>query len=245
MSRRGTLGFDRKIELGWLDAAASIAAQELDVASAHKQLFSALEGQVSGDSAQSGRGKTVTVLSRVWLGTHATGVQRRALDAIESATPGERVAVHWAMCAATHPFFVDVAAVVGRLLRVQGEVALSQVTRRVAEGWGDRSTLHRAVQRTCRSFVAWDVLRDTKVRGIYEPSRAPLPVAGPAARLLIEALLTGGPREAAPLAEIVRHPAVFPFELAVTGWELRGAPEFRVDREGLDVDVVGRAAFAP
>jgi len=237
MSRQ-TLGFDRKIELDWLDSAASIAAQGLDLATARKQLFSALEGQVSGDSAQSGRGKTVTVLSRVWLCPHG-GLQRRALDAMESATPIERMAVHWAMCTATHPFFVDVAAAVGRLLRVQGEVALSQVTRRVVDGWGDRSTLHRAVQRTCRSFVVWDVLRDTNVRGIYEPIRVPLPVSGDAARLLVEALLRGGPREAAPLAELVRHPAVFPFELTVNGWELRGATEFRVDRQGLDVEVVG------
>jgi len=245
MSRRRTLGFDRKLELDWLDAAASVAAQDVGIALARKQLFAVLEGRVAGDSPHSGRGKTVTVLSRVWLNPGATGMRARALEAFESATPGQRLAIHWAMCAATHPIFVDVAATVGRLLRVQGEVALSQVTRRVAEGWGDRSTLHRAVQRTCRSFVAWGALRDTKVRGIYEPSRDPMPVDGAVARLLVEALLTGGPRAAAPLGELVRHPAMFPFEIAVTGWELRGAPEFRVDREGLDMDVVGRAVAQP
>ena len=241
MSRRRTLGFDRKIELAWLDAAASAAAEGDDLKLARSQLYSVLDGVVAGDGPHSGRGKTITVLSRVWLNLAAAEIRGRALVALESATPNDRLAIHWAMCAATHPFFVDVAATVGRLLRVQGNLALTQAVRRVAENWGDRSTLHRAVQRTCRSFIAWGVLQETSVRGVYEPGGKAIPVSGAVARLLVEGLLAGGERSTAPLAELARHPALFPFDLAVTGGELRVAPEFRVDREGLDVDVVGLA----
>ena len=46
---------------------------------------------------------------------------------------------------------------------VQGEVAQSQVLRRVTESWGERSTLHRAVQRMSRNWVEWGVLSETGV----------------------------------------------------------------------------------
>lgn len=36
--------------------------------------------------------------------------------------------LHWGMCLTTHPFFRDVAAVSGRLLSLQGSVALAMIT---------------------------------------------------------------------------------------------------------------------
>jgi hypothetical protein len=238
MSRKETLGFDRKLDLAWLDAAAAAASRGDELAKAREQLFAVLDGVVAGDGPHSGRGKTITVLSRIWLAPASTDLGKRALRALDdAASPGERLAIHWAMCAATHPFFVDVVAAVGRLVKMQGDVSQAQVTRRVAETWGDRSTLHRAVQRVCRSLIAWGVLQETPTRGMYRIPAQRL-VSGPAARLLVEAILTGGRSQAAPLADVLRHPALFPFDVRLTSGELRTAPEFDVDRQGLDVDVV-------
>lgn len=239
MSRKETLGFDRKLELAWLDAAAAAASRGDDLATARQHLFAVLDGVVAGNGPHSGRGKTITVLSRIWLIPTSPELRARALGALDDApSPGERLAIHWAMCAATHPFFVDVVAAVGRLVRMQGDVSQSQVTRRVAETWGDRSTLHRAVQRVCRSLIAWEVLQETGVRGVYRLAAGRPAVRDASARLLVEAVLIGGRNEAAPLADIVRHPALFPFDVQVSAGELRGAGEFQVERQGLDVDVV-------
>ncbi len=239
MSRHETLGFDRKLDLAWLDAAAAAAARGDTTATAREQLFAVLDGVVAGDGPHSGRGKTITVLTRVWLASANTGLSKRALHALDEAdSPSDRLAIHWAMCAATHPFFVDVVAVVGRLVRMQGDVSQAQVTRRVAESWGDRSTLHRAVQRVCRSLILWEVLQETEVRGVYRLSPGTRPVRGAAARLLVEGVLVGGRDEATPLTDIVRHPALFPFDLKVTAGELRSAAEFQVERQGIDLDFV-------
>jgi hypothetical protein len=239
MSRKETLGFDRKLELAWLDAAAAAAARGDDLATAREQLFAVLDGVVAGNGPHSGRGKTITVLSRIWLAPASTEIGRRALGALDdAASPGERLAIHWAMCAATHPFFVDVVAAVGRLVRMQGDVSQAQVTRRVAETWGDRSTLHRAVQRVCRSLIAWGVLQETDVRGMYRLSPVTRAVRAASARLLIEAVLIGGRHRAAPIADIVRHPALFPFDTRVSTGELRDSGAFLVERQGLDVDIV-------
>lgn len=240
MSRRKTLGFDRRMDLAWLDAAAAAATRGENAAAARPHLFAMLEGIVSGDTAQSGRGKTVTVLNRIWFNTEAAvGLRERALKAFGQA-PGadDRLAIHWAMCAGTHPFFVDVAAATGRLLRMQGEVAQSLVLRRVQESWGERSTLHRAVQRMSRNWVEWDVLAETDVRGVYRPGKA-FRVSGAPAHLLLEAVLLGGERRAAPVEELLQHPALFPFEIDVRAAELRGVEPFRVERQGLDVEMVG------
>ena len=74
-------------------------------------------------------------------------------------------------CLATYPFFRDVAETLGRLLNLQGSVALSQVTRRVAESWGERSTVIRATQRVVRSMVEWGMLEESGERGMFSAAR--------------------------------------------------------------------------
>lgn len=61
----------------------------------------------------------------------------------------------------------NVAAHVGRLLRLQGRAAASQVQRRVREQYRERDTVSRAARRVLRSFVDWEVLKETSEKGIY------------------------------------------------------------------------------
>jgi hypothetical protein len=236
MSRQETLGFDRKLELAWLDAAAAAATRGETRRSARQGLMAMLSDVIPGDKARS---EAVTVMGRIWLGAANPEMWQRALQALREAhTPDERLAVHWAMCAGTHPFFLDVASALGRLVRMQGEVSQNQVTRRVAEIWGDRSTLRRAVQRLCRTLITWGVLQETTSRGVYKLAGGTRAIRGGTARLLVEAVLVGGKNSAAPVTDLLRHSALFPFELQMSPAELRRAPEFEVDRLGLDVDMV-------
>ena len=97
--------------------------------------------------------------------------------------------VHWGMCLATYPFFRDVAAATGRLLALQESAALSQIVRRMAESWSERTTATRAVQRVVRSFAA-------RARKGY--SRRPL-LTRPASRshaIGLETVGVGGSRAA-------------------------------------------------
>jgi hypothetical protein len=67
MNGRSTIGFDRKIELEWLDAVAGRAAAGDTPEKIRKFLWEFLDGVVAGDSVHSGRGKTLTVLFRIWV----------------------------------------------------------------------------------------------------------------------------------------------------------------------------------
>src|SRR5437016_4379369 len=122
-----TIGFDRKIEIEWLDAVAGRVAAGDTSDEVRKFLWSFLEGVVAGDSGSSARGKTITVISRIWvmLPEQARALRDAALRCIDSATTGQRVAIHWAMAIGTYPFFCDVAGIVGRILILNERVSLS------------------------------------------------------------------------------------------------------------------------
>ena len=65
--RKTTIGFDRTIHIEWLDiAAARVSRGELPT-EIRKVLWDFLEDLVPGNTNSSGRGKTLTVLTRIWL----------------------------------------------------------------------------------------------------------------------------------------------------------------------------------
>ena len=53
-----TIGFDRKVRVNWLDLTARLAAEGLTPSGIRDRLDEALEGEVSGETPQSARGKT-------------------------------------------------------------------------------------------------------------------------------------------------------------------------------------------
>lgn len=240
MNRRASIGFDRRIDLEWLDAAAAQAAAGVQPEELRAYLWNLLEGVVSGDDSNSARRKTVTVLSHIWgdVPRNAASLRERAASHLEVSTPDERLALHWAMMVGTYPVFTDTAAAIGRLLTLQGSFTLAHLARRLAEAWGERSTLERAGQRIVRSMVQWGVLRDTTTRGMYEavPRRRKV---GPAiGAVVIEALLVDAGEAVVPLNQLIGHPAAFPFKLEVNAGHIRDASQFQVHRHGLDSDFV-------
>jgi len=241
MSRRQAVGFDRPIDLSWLDAVAAKVAEGASPPEVRKYLYSVLEGAVSGDTKNSARGKTVTVLSHIWClvpGT-ATSLRGRAVEQLGHAAAEERLAIHWAMMIGTYPFFTDTASAIGRLLSLHGSVAVSQLKRRLAETWGERSTIARAIPRIVRSMVEWGVLKDTGEKGVYAAAGDPSPVSDPVAELLVEALLIDSDQESMEVAQLLGHAALFPFGLSLSAHRLRSKSHFRMNRQGLDQDVVG------
>jgi hypothetical protein len=237
MTRRAAIGFDRRIDLEWLDAAAAQAATGASGTELRAYLGNLLDDLVSGDIA---RRKTVTVLNHIWgdVPPAAGGLRKRVLSRLADATAEERLALHWAMMLATYPVFTDVAASAGRLLTLQGSFSLAQLTRRLVGSWGERSTLTRAAQRIMRSMIQWGVLRDTDTRGIYEAVPGARGIGQGMGALLVEALLIDAEASSVPFNQLVRHPALFPFEVALNSGDLRSAAQFQVHRQGLDSDFI-------
>jgi len=236
-----TIGLDRPVKLEWLDAAAGRLASGDTPKAAREYVWDLLDGVVAGATAQTARGKTLTVISRVWL-TPPVGVvtmRDAALRVLSQASADERLAIHWAMLCATYPFFMDVAGLVGKSLGLNGEVALAQLTRRLVDTWGDRSTLRPAAQRLVRSMVQWGVLREGGKVGLYLPQPKKTQVSSSVGELLLEGMLIAAQR-GMPLSQLVSHPAVFPFDVRVDVTALRRSERLRLHRQGDQTDFVER-----
>jgi hypothetical protein len=236
---RTTIGFDRRIDIEWLDAVAGRVTTGQAPEDIREFLWNFLEGIVAGDSVHSGRGKTLTVLSRIWVNVpeQANPLRKSALHCIASATREQRVAIHWGMAIATYPFFRDVAATVGKLLTLNGQANLSQVERRMTDSWGDRSTLPRAIQRVLRSIVQWGLLRDGASKGSFLAPARRTAVPDQIAELLLQAILVSH-GQGMLLSQLASHPALFPFDINVGTALLRESSTILVQRQGDQSDFV-------
>jgi hypothetical protein len=240
MNRRANIGFDRRIDREWLDAAAAQAAEGVAEEQIRASLWNLLHGIVSGNAHGSARQKTTTVLHHIWgdVPQPARPLRERARLQFAESSPDERLALHWAMMVGTYPLFTDTASAIGRLLTLQGSFTLAHLTRRLVGVWGERSTLQRAGQRIVRSMLQWGVLRETSTRGMYEAVPRRRKVGPDVSTVLIEALLVDAEEASVPLDQLTGHPAMFPFDLGVTVSQVRGASQFRIHRQGLDIDLV-------
>ncbi|MDC0740863.1 hypothetical protein [Polyangium mundeleinium] len=244
---RRTIGFDRPVQLEWLDALAYRLAAGASAKEAREVIWNLLDGVVAGETLQSARGKTLTVVSRIWL-TVPPGVspmRDAALLLIRHASVEERQAIHWALMSAAYTFFVDLASSIGKLIALNGEISLSQLTRRLVEVWGDRSTLRPAAQRVVRSMIRWGVLREGERPGQYLPPTKRIVVSAEVSELLLEGLLLAAGRGGMPLSQLLMHPAAFPFELRFDPTRLRKSARLRLHRQGDQADYVEREETRP
>ena len=244
MPDRKRIGFDRTIASEWLDAAIARAITGEGSEATRRFLWNFLEDVEPGTSHNSGRGKTLTVLTRIWddVPKQAEPLKVAALKCVAATTGGRRIAVHWAMVAGTHPFFFDVATNVGKLLKLHGHANRSQIKRRMTETWGDRSTLERTIQHVLRSMAQWGLLRKGEEPGSLVGPPQPVCINDDVGQLLLHAVILGYGR-GLPYPQLVDHPALFPFHVDIPVRELTRSPIFHVQRQGDQSDFVELAAF--
>ena len=239
MLDRSKIGFDRTIASEWVDVAlARVIAGDAPEA-ARRFLWDFLEGIEAGTTNNSGRGKTLTVLTRLWVSepAHATPLKRAALDVVVSVSGNERIGIHWAMACATHPFFFDVATHVGKLIKLHGHANRSQIKRRMTDDWGDRSTLERTIQHVLKSMTQWGLLRAGKEHGSLIAQSQRTSIEKNVGLLLLQAVLLSHGK-GLPVTSLIDHPALFPFAIHLSGQNLAGDNRFRVQRQGDQSDFV-------
>lgn len=236
------IGFDRDLDIEWLDAAAALAVSAAPGDVARDSLATLIGDRLSSGTPRGALQKTITLLKRIWL---QPDDNRRPLRDEASQLLGEldtegRLAAHWCLTIAAYPFFCDVMASVGRMLTLQDTVSLNFVTRRMVENWGARTTLPRAVRRVIRSSVQWGVLDDSGEKGTYSFTRPAILLPRELELLLIEAVLVASGQDSHSFDQLAGHPSLFPFRMTLTPTDLRGSPRLEVHRQGLNMDVVER-----
>jgi len=242
ISSKTRIGFDRTIRLEWLDAAAARVVRGEPPAESRKFLWDFLEDVEPGTTNNSGRGKTLTVLTRIWVSVppQAEPLKQAALKCIASASGEQRIGIHWAMAAGTHPFFFDAATHVGKLIKLNGTANRSQIKRRMTETWGDRSTLERTIQHVLRSLAQWGLLRAGQEHGSLIGPTQRIPIGEDVGQLLaLSVLLAQG--KGSQMSHLIDHPALFAFAPHLSARTLMRNPIFRVQRQGDQSDFVEMA----
>lgn len=243
-TRHTHIGLDRLVRLRWLERTAYLMLAGNHDASIKQVLQEELKDAFRSANTQV-RGsldKTITVLLKIWVRPPAdlSGLHRDGLKLLARLPREEHVAVHWGMIMAAYPFWGAVAGQVGRLLRLQGDVATRQVQRRLREQYGERETVSRRVRYVLRSFVEWGVLQETGMQGVYKPGNIYRVTRQELTAWMAEAVLHAHPRRVLPIDALFTSTTLFPFAFGfMTGQQLTElSPRLEVLRHGLDEELV-------
>ncbi|WP_322488366.1 hypothetical protein [Chloroflexus sp.] len=246
MNRRlNQIGFSQRVRLEWLERTANLVLAGNDDAAIYHDLQELLKDKLSigGNAKRSNREKVITILMKIWVRPphELLPLQREGLNLLAQLPREEHIAIHWGMAMAAYPFWGNVAAQVGRLLRLQGSVTAGQVQRRVREHYGERDTVSRAVQRVLRSFVDWEVLKElSAAKGIYTAGLTRTIDQVEVIAWLAEAFLHAHPHGSVALRSLLDATSLFPFHLSYVPAAHLVAVCDRIDvlRHGLDQDLV-------
>jgi hypothetical protein len=243
-SRLTQIGFSQRVRLEWLESTAKLVLAGNDEVSIKGALQELLEDKLSvgGRAKRGNREKVITILMKIWVRPPPVlrPLQEEGLRLLSHLPREDHVAVHWGMAMAVYPFWGVVAAHAGRLLRLQGTAAASQIQRRVREQYGERDTVSRAARRVLRSFVDWGVLKETSQKGIYTAGIT-LPITQvEVIAWLAEALLHAHPNGSVALRTTLDSTTLFPFRLSPISAVHLVAISRRLEvlRHGLDQDVI-------
>jgi len=242
--RYSQIGLDRLVRLKWLERTAYLVLAGNEAPAMKAALQEELQGAFLSNSTKI-RGsldKTLTILMKIWVRPPRDlhPLQREGLKLLSHLPREDHIAVHWGMAMAVYPFWGAVAAHVGRLLRLQGTAAASQVQRRVREQYGERETVSRRVRYVLRSFVDWEVLKETSEKGIYTSGLSLHIAHVELIAWLAEAFLHAHPNGSVALGTVLDSTSLFPFRLSPISAAHLVAVSGRLDvlRHGLDQDLI-------
>lgn len=172
MKKKKIIGFDRKIELDWIDYTAELVSKGLPESEIRERLARKLSVYGLGASKGGALSKTITVLTRLWLNVSENIIPLRdkAIDLYKSASDEEKVILHICLAITNYPFFFDVMAQIGRLLKLQDSFSSNQITRRIVEKWGDTQRVKRSVGHVLQTLKLWDVIEPLQKISLYRNS---------------------------------------------------------------------------
>lgn len=242
--RHKQIGLDRLVRLDWLERTAYLVLAGNEAHEIKPILQEELSDAFRSSNAnvRGSLDKTITILLRIWTGVSDTlhPLRKDGLNLLSSLPKKDHIAVHWGMTMAVYPFWGSVAARTGRLLRLQGTAASDQIQRRAREQYGERETVSRRVRYVLRSFIDWDVLEETQVKGTYSQGNHYLVEEPKLIAWMMEASLHARANGSAAINELLDSPSIFPLRLTHISAEHVASlsPRLSILRHGLDDSLV-------
>ena len=173
MKKKKIIGFDRKIELEWINYTAELVSRGLPESKIRQELAQRLSVYGLGSSKGGAQSKTITVLTRLWLNVSEDIIPLRdkAIVLYKSANDEAKVILHICLAITNYPFFFDVMTQIGRLLKLQDSFSSNQIARRIVEKWGDTQRVKRSVGHVLQTLKLWDVIEPLQKISLYRNSK--------------------------------------------------------------------------
>lgn len=214
------LGIKQTIQIDWMDRVVQMLLAGMTESEIREDLNEFLSTQKqSGGIGERGK-KTYSIAIGILSSWFPRDKElkkfcKKALDLAKSLQSPEWLPLHWAVISASYPFWFNVAKQVGRILNLQDKITQRQIFDRLKEQYGDRETVARNARYTVRSFVAWNLLKDSNKRGCYEKSNLYIINNPDIAILLFESALHTTIDGKGVLKSLTNSPGFFPFQIPI------------------------------
>lgn len=221
------IGFDRYVDLEWCRSALDAAAIQSSINDVRDQVATMLPG------AESQR-KTLDVLKRLSTKpfVHLASFIDRGIAIYKRLGQDAVLPLVWGASIASYPFFGKTSETTGRLLALQGDCSIKELQRRMAEQYGDRSGIERAVTRVVQTQTNWRALiRDETLKRIIKRQPVLIGDAELTAWLIEAAVRYSG--KPVSVQSVVSLPVLYPFNLTrPVAYVVSNSPNLTLRSEG-------------
>jgi hypothetical protein len=223
------IGFDRMIEIDWLDAIASSIREQKNLNDIRDEMHNLLESEFPQYEA---RRKTITVLLRIWykVPSENKAIRDHALLLLPQLNHNDRLWIHWGMILLAFPFFKDITRILNRCFSFHDSCASAEIQRKMEETWGKRYTMKRALGRVLQSLKSWDIIRKESTSENFI-SRPQIFAQNKEVEFwFIEALLLSQESQSIPMDLITRFPEAFPFGITLEQSDIMNSGRFTIQQ---------------
>lgn len=160
------IAFNRRLRASWLEEGLRLLADGSDGSQWVERMEDLVKVDISGKDSIA---KSMRYLRHIWTEPGEADAMRDEAVAIyrSKTTSGTAIILSWGMAIATYPFLNDVASTLGRMLRVQPEVKLEQLLRKLTETYGERETVRRSGRYALGFITDFGFVTRTSGAGCY------------------------------------------------------------------------------
>ena len=236
-NKKPLVGFERHIELDWLNKTANWVIEKRSTKEIHGLIDEFLEPLIKGDTS---RRKTKNVLSGAWV---KSGSEEREFKALAEklyihSNRDEKIAIHFGMLVASYPFFYELSKIAGRLFRLQDSIPNDQFYHRVVQVFGDRDSIKRAAARYLQSLSQWGLLNTADKSVIKTSKKVSFGNPELITWMLASVFFSLGESRLT-IEELKADPAWFPFEINTDNFKLGSVDFLEVLHQGYGNTVIG------
>ncbi len=224
-----TVGFLCPLKTEWLNKTVSLVIEGMSSENIKEALNDYISFELkSPDNIR----KTREMLMNLWVypfeDEKANQIREKSIEIIKEGE-SDRTVFHWCMLLLYYPVFSDVAGMIGKILNMQDTFTLAWLKRKMAEGWGERATLLRSVEKVTQTMRQLQIINSEK--GIYTMNKFFL-TGEREIKIIIKTILALKIQAYYEPSELAKVAQMFPFEYAVDSEMIFRNQDFKLGNFG-------------